>query len=96
MRLGVIKMLVKGLIKIGIIGLSFFAGYSFYKYLNEDPKYYIKRVNERTYLVDKYSSQSLEIDQESFQLGSIRHRLLSLLKDEKFIPTLESLLDGNK
>lgn len=88
--------ITKGLIKIGMIGLSFFGGYSFYKYLNEDPRYYIKRLNEKVYLVDKFNSQSLEVDQETFQLGSIRYRFLSLLKDQKFIPTLESLLEGNK
>ena len=87
--------LLKGLIKIGIGGLAFVGGYSFYKFLNEDPRYYLKRVNERAYLVDKVNNNNLEIDQESFQLGSLRHRLLNLLKDKKFIPTLENILEGD-
>lgn len=94
MHLGVkVMSLVRGLVKVGIAGLAFIGGYSFYKFINEDPRYYVKRLNERAYLVDKINNKKLEIDEESFQLGSIKYRFLNLLKDPKFIPTLESLLE---
>lgn len=93
---GEIMGILKGLVKVGFIGLSFVSGYSFYKFINDDPRYYVKRINERIYLVDKQNNKNLEIDQENFQLGSIRYRFLGLLKDSKFVPTLESLLQEEK
>ena len=85
---------LRSIIRVGLLGTAFFAGYSLCQYLNQDPKYYIRRINEKVYLVDKEINAKLEIDQENFQLGSIRYRIIGLLRDPAYQSTLEQIIQN--
>lgn len=88
--------IIKSILKIKLYLVTFLAGYLTHSCISSDKRYYVKRDQDRVYLVDRSINGSLEIDQTNFQLGSIEYRLLGLLEDQNTNRTLEKLLGGIK
>ncbi|MBI1972994.1 hypothetical protein HYS50_03240 [Candidatus Woesearchaeota archaeon] len=77
------------LFKLKLYVLAFGAGYLFHGCVSNDLRYRIKRSAGKKYLVDTYNNKGLEINQETFQVGSPEYRLRGLLEE----PDLQQIVE---
>lgn len=82
---------LKGLLRLNIGLVLFLGGYSFCRYINNDRRYSLARINEQPYLIDKLRHERLQIDEEKLQVGSLEYRLLGILQEKSLPQALESL-----
>ncbi len=80
--------------KIGLIALSFFAGYSFCKYVDRDERYSVLRKDSSPYLYDNITAKMLRIHEQEFQVGSLEYRLEGVLRNRNLPVMLETLSGG--
>ena len=79
---------------IGLKMLVFVAGYSFCRYVSRDSQYEVERYHNMPYLVDTVKNERLEINEETFQVGSLEHRVRGVLDDPMLPQVLEDVKYG--
>ena len=75
--MGIIKKLLKFKFYLALVG----SGYLLHSCVSNDAQYRIRRYESRPYLVDTSNDQRLEIQVDTFQVGSATYRLQGLLRD---------------
>lgn len=94
-NMGFFKKLIKLKFYVGLMGV----GYLMHSCVYNNQRYRIRYERSTPHLLDTYKDQSLEIQTDTFQVGSATYRLQGLLKDcnlEQAIANTKQLLEDER